>query len=123
MNQVERICEVLRDELSVPVFEYTLPDNYAKQCIVVNQVSHDYEYQEGEYHINIYVPNKERTVDGQIDRSCPNRDVMDDIHNQVMTVVRGLWSSVLDINVDKYQLMKGEGFMHYLNICLTIQFN
>ena len=122
MNQVETISELLGEELSIPVFQYTLPDNYEKKCVVVNEIAYDYQMAEGEYHIDIYAPNRERTIDGNTDLSLPDMDAIIDIRRDVFEVLRNYWNSDFDLNIIKSQLTKS-GFMHYLNICLTIQFN
>lgn len=122
MNKVKEICETLQEEISVPVFEFTLPDGYINKCIVVTEQAHDYAVDEGEFHINIYTPNITRMVDGEEDHSCPDRDSMDELHHQVRQILRDMWNSEFDLNLVKSQLIR-EGAMHYLNICLTIQFN
>lgn len=122
MNKVKNICEILREEISIPVFEYTLPDGYTRKCIVVAELGHDFLVGEGEYHVNIYAPNVTRLVDDGIeDHSCPDRDTLDDLYQQVSQVLRGLWNSEYDINLVQSQLVR-DGAMHYLNLFLTIQF-
>jgi len=122
MNLVKNICELLREEVNVPVFEYCLPDSYNKECLVVNMASYDHQLEMGEYHINIYAPNREREVDGQPDYSAPDIDTIENRDIIVKNVLRGLWNSYYDINMVKSQLVK-DGNMHYLNKSITIQNN
>ena len=121
MNAVKSICEILREEIAIPVFEYTLPDGYARKCIVMTEQGHDFTSGEGEYCINIYAPNIARIIDdGMEDYSCPDRDAIDELYLQVSQVLRELWNLDYDINLVYSQLMK-DGAMHYLNLSLTIQ--
>ncbi len=62
-RNVEKLCQLFREHVTIPVFDYSLPDDFTFTCLVVREDSYNLELGEGEYHLNIYVPNTEKKND------------------------------------------------------------
>gem|GEM_PF-5973932 len=119
---VSRICELLRTYTDVPVFDYTMPDAFDETGLVVRETLYNEATEEGEYEIRIYAPNQSRVIEGLTDNSYPDIEILERETDRVNEACRHLWG--IDYNgwIHRRQLHK-EGNMHYLTICLTIQFN
>lgn len=121
-SAVNKLCELLTADVNIPVFDHTFPDGFTSACIVVSEASFNEDSGEGEYHVNIYAPNKPRVLDEVTDNSYPDMEVLEAQADGILTICRDLWMPEFSGWAHKRQLFK-EGSMHYLNICLTIQFN
>lgn len=119
---VKKLCELLQDRMDVPVFDYQHPEGYLNACVVVNETSFSEETEEGEYTIDIYAPDTERTLNGVTDNSYPDIETIEKLGDNALSVCKGMWENEFNGWTHKRQLLS-QGNMHYLNICLTIQFN
>lgn len=120
---VNDICGFLKQEVDVPVFDYTLPDGFSSACIVVSETTFDEEREEGTYHVNLYAPDKTRIQDGVTDNAYPDMETLTEVANQVLPLLCDIRTDEFNGWVTKRNLLKEGNNMHYINICLTIQFN
>ncbi|MCD8080150.1 MAG: hypothetical protein LUF04_06985 [Bacteroides sp.] len=119
---VSQLCELLRTYTDVPVFDYTMPQAFAGIGWMVRETLYDEATDEGEYEIRIYAPNKPREVEGLTDSSYPDIETLEREADQAAEACRHLWHIGTNGWIHRRQLLQ-EGTMHYINICLTIQFN
>ncbi len=113
----QQLSTLLRKEMDIPVFEETLPEGFSCTCLVVRQELYDSVSGRGEYHINVYVPNKLRILGCFTDRTYPDTDGIDALGDRVLAVCEGLHRSFPNIKIHTRKYIRGGG-MHYLSICL-----
>jgi len=118
-ENVQKLCQLFREHLNIPVFDYSLPDDFSSTCLVIREDSYNLELAEGEYHLNIYVPNKLRVFGNYSDSSYPDIDKIDTLGEQVISLFNAHWHEPYKCWIHTRKYIK-EGNMHYLNICLTM---
>lgn len=120
---VKDICQLVGQVVDVPVFDHTLPDGYASVCVVVRETDFDEEQEEGTYHVDVYAPNTTRTHGEPTDGSYPNMDVLTQTADPILSALRDVCTDEFNGWITKRNLLKEGITMHYITICLTIQFN
>ncbi|MDR2968296.1 MAG: hypothetical protein LBV32_01675 [Tannerellaceae bacterium] len=118
-ENVEKLCRLFREHVVIPVFDYSLPDDFSSTCLVIREDSYNLELAEGEYHLNIYVPNKLRIFGDYSDNSYPDIDKIDILGEQIISLFNTYWHDPYKCWIHTRKYIK-ERNMHYLNICLTI---
>lgn len=116
---VQQLCELFREHINIPVFDYTLPDGFSSTCMVIREESYHIDSGESEYHINIYVPNKLRVFGNMSDNSYPDIEKIDALGEQTLSIYNTHWNDPFRTWIHTRKYIK-ERNMHYLNLCLTI---
>jgi len=116
-ENIEKLCQLYREHINIPVFENSLPEGFSSECIVIREDPENKRLKKDEYHINVYVPNKVRMLGDYKDRSYPDFKKLDYLEDQVLMVLEeyGTKRDKFSVHIRKY--IK-EGEMHLLDLCL-----
>jgi len=120
-SRIQQLKDLLCKHMNIPVFIASLPENESSPFIVVGEEIYDEKSKCGEYHVNVYYPNKLRVFGNLTDNTFPDIDNIERICERILDIYKDQEVNHTNKKVHIRKFIK-HGAMHYANIHLQYHF-